>query len=737
MQSDNLDHATRLTAMFQRGLANSQNNYHPEHNLVGPTWHGMTRAMDDRPMSYDARYSLCLAQALMRIGDENSVAQAEAIIARVLECQECSPHHPHRGNFRWLYDDIEVIDLNAVQFYLRFLLPILIEHDAQLSPQLISKCRECVHMALEEQDRMNVAPTYTNIHIMALYSLLVGGQWLDDEYFQTLGKARWDKWVRFTVQSGAPHEYNSPSYGGIDLSALAVINQHLKDPRICLQARIMYERLWLHLVLHIHRPTNQLGGPYCRCYWDSLMSGKGVVKDLIWSQTGWNWTLESGPYGRPTDTELPSNLELAMTDHWLPEFVPYWINQQQQFMPYEIKETANRKEGTDLTTYGTKSYVLGTASQTYSIGQEDFYIEHQSNYLIAHYSRPNSPGKWGMMYSRYVVNDQHFGTISPAPDRPPNSFFDQGNFAGAQLKNKSIALYSLQPQHDLVSSLKTVIVFPDAKAIDEIWLNDRRIATKDLPQKVAEDDWLVIADGSIYVGIKPLEHSCLGHEAPIVLEQGPNGELWLTIYNYRGPAKRFWDYASLKGAFWKGNIRAGYVVEIVEQTDYESADSFLVHLHQSVIEDSVDSEYMRHVVFSNDGEELSIDYDLWNTEPGERKFNDDIYSPPSLTSPIAMQGDSGNLHLGNTILATNPQPMWLINQESDSTKNTWIAVNPLDEPTPLRWETPLGVITAEQWGLGTLVLHSETPETGTLSIESLTEPIGLQVPDGVSVTFVD
>ena len=52
-----------------------------------------------------------------------------------------------------------------------------------------------------------------------------------------------------------------------------------------------------------------------------------------------------------------------------------------------------------------------------------------------------------------------------------------------------------------------------------------------------------------------------------MLEQGPEGELWLTIYNYRGPAKRFWDYASLRGAFWRGNLRAGYVVEVAERGD--------------------------------------------------------------------------------------------------------------------------------------------------------------------------
>ena len=114
---------------------------------------------------------------------------------------------------------------------------------------------------------MAVAPTYTNIHLMSLFSLLVGGEWLGDAHFLALGRARWDAWVAFTAGSGAPHEYNSPGYGAIDLSALAALHQYVRDPRVKLQARLFYERVWLHLALHFHRPTGLHAGPHCRCYW--------------------------------------------------------------------------------------------------------------------------------------------------------------------------------------------------------------------------------------------------------------------------------------------------------------------------------------------------------------------------------------------------------------------------------------------------------------------------------------
>lgn len=733
MQLDNAERTARLEGIYQRSLAKAQSAYSPEHHLVGPSWIGLTPALKNRPHSYRPDASLSLAHALLREGDEQSVSQASNIIATVLKSQEKDSEHPHRGNFLWLSDDPEITDLNAVQFYLRGLLPLLVEHGHQLSAELVAQCCECVSLALEEQARIDVAPTYTNIQIMALFSLLVGGQWLADDHFQTLGKDRWARWVHFTVQSGAPYEYSSPAYGGIDLSGLAAIHQYAIDPMICLQARLMYERFWLHLSLHLHTPTNQFAGPYCRCYQGSLMTGQGPVKEILWRETGSAWALEPGPYGGHPTSELPANLDLALTDHWLPTFVRPWLNHQQQIMPYEIREMTNISDRSDLTTYATQSYALGTASRTYSLGQDDLYIEHQANYLTLHYARPNNSAGWGVMFSRYVVNDQHFGTISPAPDRPPNAFCEQGNFAGIQLKNKAIALYALQPQHDPVSSLKTVIVFPAAETLDEVWINDQRIAVEELPQTVQLHDWIVITDGAIYVGIRALEHSCLGREAPIVLERGPEGELWLTIYNYRGPAKRFWDYASLRGAFWRGNLRAGYIIEVAERTAYPSAGLYLDHLRQAIIEDTIDSVQMRHVMFRNGGEELALDYDLWNTEPGERRLNGEVYHPPSLASPLAAQGDRGFLKVGQASLVTNPQPVWLIAQELEPSERAWTAVNPQDQPTPLRLETPCGVITAEQWNMGRLVWRAPVAGGQELIIDALTAPIGLQVPEGVTV----
>jgi hypothetical protein len=255
----------------------------------------------------------------------------------------------------------------------------------------------------------------------------------------------------------------------------------------------------------------------------------------------------------------------------------------------------------------------------------------------------------------------------------------------------------------------------------------------DLPAPLRVGDWVIVADGAVYVGLRPLEPSRLGREAPIQLERGPQGELWLTISNYRGAPKRFWDYASLRGAFWRGNLRAGYIVEVAERAAFPSAADFLAHLGRSVVEDAVDEARIRTVTYRSDGDELQLRYDLGRTEPLERRRNGRLDHPPALSSPLAVQGSGGTLTVESATLWTEPQPMWLIAQELDPARRAWIAVNPEDRPTSLRLETPGGVVTAHRFGLGRL--EWRMPEGGEpeLVIDALDDPVGLDAPAGVVV----
>lgn len=728
-QATDAERSARISQLLDRGITATREAYDAGQYIEDYGGERMDQVVVGSP--------LALAHAVLCRGDADSIEYAASIVDSVLDMQETHPRHPHRGNWpRWVGDK-EITDLNSAPFILRWFIPLLYYHGHQLPQDLLARCRISLRLALEELVRMDVSIIYTNIHLKTLFGLIVGGEWLEDDHFQKIGKERWTRWVSYTVQSGAPREYNSATYMGMNLTMLAKMQMMARDPAIRLQARLLYERFWLHAALHLHRPTRQLAGPHARCYWTPMLTGRERLTEILWRETGWSWLLEPGPYDGESAPELPNNVELAMTEHWLPAFVSSWLENQDLALACEVRESASVTEGYDLTTYHTPTYTLGTASCTYSTGTGIFAIEQMANHVMLHYARPGQPGGWGMMYSRYVVNDQHWGTQRSFSFRPTTNFYDQGHFAGAQVRNKAIALYALRPLYDTyVSSLKTVIVFQSGDTIKRVWVNDRPVEWAELSGSLQVGDWVIVEDGAVYIAIRPLAPTCLSRDTPILFERGPQGELFLSIYNYRGAKKRFWDYASLGGAYWRGNLRAGFIVQAEERSEYASAAEFLRHLQQATVEDIVDDKFIRTVIFRSGKDELSLSYDLWNTKPKERKLNGEVYQPPNLASPLAVQGDSGELKVGGASLVTNPQQAWLIAQELDPARRVWIAVNPEDRATPLRLETPSGVITTEEWRMGRLEWRAPVGGEEVLIVDMLREPVGLKVPEGVKIHYV-
>src|SRR5438094_2834973 len=180
-----------IDAILRRGREAAARTYDPARHLLGSraSWaSGKT--------VYRSAMSLWYAHALLREGGDENGRTAAAVIGAALDSQERDPEHPHRGNFHWLADDEEVVDLNAVQFVLRALLPQLVDYGDQLPAELLARCHDVVRLALEEEERMAVAPTYTNIHLLSLFSLVVGGEWLMErgdaagEHFESLGRER-------------------------------------------------------------------------------------------------------------------------------------------------------------------------------------------------------------------------------------------------------------------------------------------------------------------------------------------------------------------------------------------------------------------------------------------------------------------------------------------------------------------------------------------------------------------
>lgn len=111
---------------------------------------------------------------------------------------------------------------------------------------------EPIELAIAGEPSDRVAPAYSNIALMKA--------WLEaDEAFA-------EEVVRLFEVHGAFAEYNSPTYYGIDLYALALWRVHPPTPRFAEWAARVEATLWRDLARWYHPGLRNLCGPYSRAY---------------------------------------------------------------------------------------------------------------------------------------------------------------------------------------------------------------------------------------------------------------------------------------------------------------------------------------------------------------------------------------------------------------------------------------------------------------------------------------
>jgi hypothetical protein len=212
----------------------------------------------------------------------------------------------------------------------------------------------------------------------------------------------------------------------------------------------------------------------------------------------------------------------------------------------------------------------------------------------------------------------------------------------------------------------------------------------------------------------------MGQEAPIVLDER-GGELALCIHNYSGPSKNFWEYRTLSGPFFKGNVRNGLVMEVASRGDYPSASAFYEHLVGARLSDSVSGDGVREIRYESGGQALALRYDLRDLRVLERRINGEVYIPPILEAPGIVQGSAQPLIAGDAALWAAGAPAWFL---ADEARQLWVAGVTGHEPAPLRLQVPLGALEADAFALGKVVWRQNE---GRVEVEAAPLPAGLRL----------
>jgi len=587
MRSDNLD--TRSRQLFDRGFRDLETRFDPEVSLVRNAF---------QPDRHQPHPSIWYAYCLLDRDGEGDVSLAEQIILRALDLQERRGGDPLGGNFRWFLEDEVVTDLNACQFVLEALVHLLL----RVGDRLSGETKECIFASMKlafcEAERLDVNWTYTNIYLLDVQNSILGGRLLAVDAVRERGEDRLHAWAERTKEAGAPHEFNSPTYSAVQINALAAIAQFAENEAIGKLALEMEQFVWRHVARYWHAPTMQLGGPHSRAYRRDVTGAPGFLKVVLYKLHGDPRLLAKTPYYAGPDSE--GEVMVALTPYHCPPEAEQMFREP---ATRDVREQAGREMR--LTARIRPEFSLGTMSRPYGVGKPpEPWPMHDS--CILYYPKPAPPG-YGVLYCRYRINAGPVGEPSRESAPPWLDIWDDGVFRTAQIGGRAIVAYGLSPRGQRpIDSLRLDIRLSGAQDGGDILVDGRLYEGGAIKMEPAEA--VTIVDGDVYIGIVPLDPSRLGH-GPSLIFWEDGRELVASIVNYEGPPKVFWEYRSLTGPFFKGNVKNGFALWVASRGDFDTAESFRAALRETPLSDEMTGS-VRRIEWGTGSERLMLEYDL-------------------------------------------------------------------------------------------------------------------------------
>ena len=651
----------------------------------------------DNGIFHSAWMSAEYAVALVERGSPAEVKRAEAVIDAVMGCQDLDAHSPHYGNFRWEREDQAVEDLNAVQFVLIRLIPLLLKHSDRLSDPLVQRTRARIQLGLDAIRRIDVSPVYSNIVAQDIANSLLGGQLLNLPEYTRRGAAKLRHWLNVIDRSGIPHEYNSPTYSFVLIEALHKVVVLSRHAEACMLAELVIARVGLSVGLRLHAKTGRLAPPHCRAYYPHLVF-QTAPESSTFSQM-----LAQG--------KIPAWLEAVLN---------------QRATPMMVEETSDAEAGVAISSYLDADYSIGVATQELAT-QSNRFISNQANVFSIHYTRDGQATP-GVVFSRYLINDKWLGDFRTTPSRASDGVFrDEGSFRGVLAGSRAIGLYTSR-ELDAWSrcfSAKAVLIWNQANDVDALWIDGSHI--QDFPVNLPEGSTIVVACGNVYIVVRPLARRRLGLNAPVRMVEH-RGSLVLEMYNYLGPEKTFWELAN-PGAFFQGYVHNGFYVEVAARSRYADGKAVFNAFKRGRLKEQVDDartfdgENSRpwSVAYQGGDHELGIEVDLMRWRIQRRWTHDGDRGLPMLASPLARESRSGVIKVGHATLRCGEEAAWLVGLPQ---AELWVAAYHGPQRSPLTLEVPDGLIQIARIGAGLVVWDKGHVTVDAIGLAGETDVVG-------------
>ena len=470
------------------------------------TWKKVANPPDSLSSREIFTYAIALAEA------NQNLDRLEKLFETAARMQDRDPKSKGYGNFRWSWVNPAVMDYNAVEFCMQGGALLWLRHRDKMSEPARKQLREILDFAAEGCLRHKVREGYTNIAIMNAENLILLGEGLDRKDAADEGYARLDRVYANTLANGIC-EYGSPTYYGVDLDDLVLLEAFMKREDGRKKVRALLDLFWTDIAMNFFPPSERLAGPHSRDY--DYMRGRGILENHLWT-AGWI----TGEIRGSTAAIWPA------LGRWQPPAALY--KESATKFPRLIRQVWGTQPLQFRTHYLAPDVTLGSSAANY----------HNMDMPLT----VDLPGPVDYPRCYFIPDARHdpYGKVKIQEGKGPHSktLHLRPFWTAAQRKADALGLVLYQDE-DMTKAGKTLeshFVMP--RDVDGFWIGDQPVTLKagapaTFPLK--DGQALVFRKGSAAVGVRIVWAKAVGGmeaTAAFVDDGNASGVVRLTVTHY-------------------------------------------------------------------------------------------------------------------------------------------------------------------------------------------------------------
>jgi hypothetical protein len=458
-----------------------------------------------------------LAEIILH-GDGNAAA---AMLKQAFDTQDMDPKSVHYGMLPWETANLQISDMNAIEFGTQSMGPLLLHFKGKLPAGFQESMLPHLRAAFVALEKHQVKVSYTNIFLMKTVNMILIAQAIGDKDVEARGRRQLDEWVEYTRQAGV-HEFDSPTYYSVDLNSLYMGYLYSTDPQLRSRFKSILDYFWTDMCGNFFPGRDKVAGPYSRDY--DFLTGHGGLQIQTYLDG-----LSATPSPQNIDLEKVYML-LNEIDHGYrpPADIVALTRKPERIVESKYDLESNR----DRYHYLTDRFSIGSASGEYNAQDKYVNIELASAKDLVDITVV--PDKQDNPYGKVKSKDRS-GHSKPT-HIPPHA-------TSVQDRGVMLTLLDLDASREgEVQSLTTDLVLPSNA--DAISIDGRAVDVK-APFRTDASAKSVIAvrEGNAIVVLRIFEAGAVQQDHPVFLLQADNeglkyNALRYTAYHYRGEAKK-------------------------------------------------------------------------------------------------------------------------------------------------------------------------------------------------------